>query len=644
MVSGSGKVRVRGAVSIRWRLAGATLVTVGAVLALGFGLVAVRGEQALLDDVTADTVLTGRLLAEHSAGDLAFGARDESKRLLSNLSVDPRVECAALYDGEGKLFSSYCATGAQPPTSTIDPPRPPEEVRADEDRIVTIAPVSHKGDRFGTVIVATSTSEAVARANALRLAIVGLGTVLALAGVGIASALNRAVFGRLVRLAETAEGISARHDWAVRAKVGGGREVEMLARGINTMLEAVQEEEARRDEAERDQRRYLERLRALRAIDRAILEARPPRAVADHVVKHLLAVTRCTRVGVVELTAAGPVVMARGGADVAAVDGDAFPCLGGAVPVHDVGRPHVVQLQIRALDETLGCLVVAAPPGARVADDDAAFAREVADLLAVSIRQARLASAIERHTEALERTVEERTRALSDTVRELERFAYSVAHDLRAPLRAVQGYASLVRTECAEGLTQPCREYLGRVVSASERMDRLIVDLLEYSRLGREPLKVLPVELDEVVADVLSMLGVLVRERGAQVTVEGPLPAVLGSRTALVQVVANLVDNATKFVRPGELPVVRVRAERREPNVRLIVEDNGIGIEPEHVGRIFGVFQRLHRTEVYPGTGIGLAIVKRAVERMGGTVGLLSTPGVGSQFWVELPAPPQGEA
>jgi signal transduction histidine kinase len=182
-------------------------------------------------------------------------------------------------------------------------------------------------------------------------------------------------------------------------------------------------------------------------------------------------------------------------------------------------------------------------------------------------------------------------------------------------------------------------EYLHRIVGAAQRMDRLIVDLLEYSRLGRGTLELAPVSLDEVVREACALLGPTLEARRARVTVQRPLATVTGNRIALVQVVTNLFDNATKFSRTDQPPVVRVWTEPTPSGARLCVEDNGIGMDPSYLGGIFQVFHRLHASEAFPGTGIGLAIVRRATERMGGTVGVSSQTGQGSRFWVDMPVP-----
>ncbi|UQA58479.1 sensor histidine kinase [Polyangium aurulentum] len=245
-------------------------------------------------------------------------------------------------------------------------------------------------------------------------------------------------------------------------------------------------------------------------------------------------------------------------------------------------------------------------------------------------------------TESLERRVAERTRSLEEANRELEAFTYSVSHDLRAPLRAMQGLATLLAEDYGDQLEDEGREYACRILRSAERMQALIEDLLLYSRLSRAELSVGPVPLGEVIEEALEPLRGEIEAKAGEVIIDGPLPSVMGNRGVLVQVAANLLGNAIKFGR-GEPPRVRLRAELQGERTRLWVEDNGIGIAPEHRERIFGVFERLHAAEAYPGTGVGLAIVKRGAERMGGAVGVESVVGEGSRFWVELALAMEGE-
>lgn len=241
-------------------------------------------------------------------------------------------------------------------------------------------------------------------------------------------------------------------------------------------------------------------------------------------------------------------------------------------------------------------------------------------------------------TETLEQRVAQRTAELEDANEALEAFGYSVSHDLRAPLRAMEGFAQALVEDYGDRLDDTGRGYVRRVAAAARSMDSLIHDLLSYSRLHRVDAELSAVSLSAVVERACEPLAADLQARGGAIRVEGPLPAVRAHPLMLGQVLGNLFANAVTFVAPGVPPCVRVWAESRGERVRLWIEDNGIGIAPEHHERIFQVFERLHGTESYPGTGIGLAIVRRGVERMGGAAGIESIPGDGTRFWIELPA------
>ncbi len=236
----------------------------------------------------------------------------------------------------------------------------------------------------------------------------------------------------------------------------------------------------------------------------------------------------------------------------------------------------------------------------------------------------------------LQRLVEERTAALADKSAQFEGFVYTIAHDLRAPLRAINGYAEFVTEDAGTTLSAGSAVYLDRIKKAARRMDRLIRDLLSYTRVTQIDLRVENVPLGECIDCALSNLCEEIEGRNAQVTVESPMPHVLGERGSLDQVIGHLLGNALKFVPPGERPKVQVRAEAQSDFVRLSITDNGIGIRPEFHDRVFRIFERLEDARSYPGTGIGLPIVRKTIERMGGKVGLQSEPGNGSTFWFEL--------
>jgi PAS domain S-box-containing protein len=252
-----------------------------------------------------------------------------------------------------------------------------------------------------------------------------------------------------------------------------------------------------------------------------------------------------------------------------------------------------------------------------------------------ALRQAR--DELSRHARDLERLVKERTAHLEQSLGSLEGILYHVAHDLRAPLRAMHGFTSILLKEYAPHFDATGEEYTRRISEAAGRMDRLICDLLEYGRLAHVPLPLGAINLQEPLRRVLGDLQAEIQAKHADIEVEMPLPVVWANGSALEAILSNLLSNALKFVRPGAKPRIRVAAKETQETVHLSVEDNGMGIDPKYQDRVFRVFERLHNTDQYPGTGIGLAIVHKAAQRLNATVGLQSTLGQGSTFWVDLP-------
>jgi signal transduction histidine kinase len=251
---------------------------------------------------------------------------------------------------------------------------------------------------------------------------------------------------------------------------------------------------------------------------------------------------------------------------------------------------------------------------------------EVRDLLAD--REKLLAS--------LEERVAERTARLRLMVDELEAFSYSVSHDLRSPLRVLSGYAEVLVEDYGASLDPQAKDYLDRIARAARRMDRLTQDILAYTRVTRAELTREALDLDLVFRAVIEQYPALLAARHL-IAIRSPLGRIQGHLPSLIQCFSNLLENALKFVREGEQPEIEISAEPRDARVRVTVRDHGTGIAPEQHRRIFGIFERAADSRI-PGTGIGLAIAKKAVERMGGAIGVSSVPGLGSRFWVELDA------
>jgi signal transduction histidine kinase len=269
--------------------------------------------------------------------------------------------------------------------------------------------------------------------------------------------------------------------------------------------------------------------------------------------------------------------------------------------------------------------------------DDANFLQSVANILSAAITRRESENENRQLNATLETRVKERTQQLEEVNQELEAFCYSVSHDLRAPLRAIQGFAQVLVEDYQSSLDDLGQEYLNRIKAAAAHLDTLILDLLAYSRLGRTQIQFAQVNLATLVEEILSELESELQENQGQAIVKTTLPVVRSQQNILKSVITNLITNGIKFVNADVHPVVQIWTEKRGEYVRLWVEDNGIGIAPEHQERIFRVFERLHGIESYLGTGIGLAIVKRGVESLNGRVGVFSNVNQGSRFWIELP-------
>lgn len=238
--------------------------------------------------------------------------------------------------------------------------------------------------------------------------------------------------------------------------------------------------------------------------------------------------------------------------------------------------------------------------------------------------------------ELLELRVAERTARLSDAVAQMEEFSYTVSHDLRAPLRGMQAYSRALLEDCGEILaTRPhAVEYLQRIADNAARLDKMALDVLTFSRVTRGELKMERVHLDRLVRELVEHYAIM-RAPTAEIHIE-PLADVIGHEPSLTQVMSNLLTNAIKFVLPGDIPRIRIWTEARGEEVRIWVEDSGVGIDPRYQHRLFRMFERIHPDADYHGTGVGLAVVRKAAERMHGSVGVESDGKTGSKFWVQL--------
>ena len=416
------------------------------------------------------------------------------------------------------------------------------------------------------------------------------------------------------------------------------------------------------------QEQSLQRLSNLHQIDKAILEARSLLAIAKIAINNIQQLSTCQRASIVTFDSnneTATVLVTKGRAEETVGEGfqvalnvwqdlihqlksneqdyliiylSQFPHLSAAISALGASQLDCfICFPLQVKNELLGIFKLWVANSQAITTEELAIVSEISTQVAIALQQANLSQKIQNYASELELKVAERTTQLEEINQELKAFTYSISHDLKAPLRAIQGFAIALQEDYDENLDELGREYTKRLAGSAQQMEQLIQDLLAYSRLSRTEIKMQSVDLVLLVDKTLEQLDSVINETQAQITVDEPLLNIFGNRTVLLQVVNNLLSNAIKFTNPDVKPKIRIWTENREKYVRLWIEDNGIGIEPHYQERIFRVFERLHGNEVYPGTGIGLAIVKKGMERLGGKFGVESEVNRGSRFWIELP-------
>ncbi|MGN6553758.1 MAG: PAS domain S-box protein [Verrucomicrobiota bacterium] len=293
---------------------------------------------------------------------------------------------------------------------------------------------------------------------------------------------------------------------------------------------------------------------------------------------------------------------------------------------HKNGTLINISLTVSPIKDSSGKVVGAS----KIARDITATKRVEADLLQAQ-------QELKKINAELEERIQARTLSLNEAVAQMKEFSYTVSHDLRGPVRAMHGYAMAVIEDFGDRLDARGREYLERIVRGSDRMDKLIHDVLIYSRLAQSEIHSQPIALEPLIREIIQESPEM-RAPRSEIILRKPLLPMMAHEPALRQVLSNLLVNAHKFVAPGTTPRVEVRTERRADKVRLWISDNGIGIKPQFHSRLFRMFERVNQDNHYQGTGVGLAIVKKAMDKMGGAVGVDSDGVLGSSFWIELPS------
>ena len=555
----------------------------------------------------------GKIVATNSAAALAFQNQKDATSILAALEAEPHIVAAALYDADGKLFANYPAGIS----AAVLPDAPGSDgFRFGPGRLSGFQPVAHGANRrLGTLYLESDLEAMYERFHLYGSIVMLIIGVSLFAAYAVSRRLQLQISEPILALADAARTVSERSDYSVRVVKRDEDEVGKLTDAFNRMIAQIQDQNSSLKESEKRHR--------------ILFETSPlPIWVYD------CATLRFLTVNAAAISFYG-------------YSQEEFF----AMTIKDIRPPEEVPALLDEIAQQPSTDRFRSPRNwtHRKKDGSTAVMELTSHDLVLDGRPARLVLAndvtarvraeaeICDLNEGLERRIRARTGELEDANRELESFSYSVSHDLRAPLRHIEGFVHLVTKHAGAALDDRSRRYLNTVTETVGEMGKLIDDLLDFSRMGRVEMRRSEVNLDEIVDEVLAGLASEVQGRDIEWT-RHPLPVVQGDARLLKQVFVNLVANAVKYSRPRKPAKIEIGTSS-EPEGELVfmVRDNGVGFDMKYADKLFGVFQRLHHADEFEGTGIGLANVRRIVMRHGGRIWAEGALDRGATIWFTLP-------
>ena len=547
------------------------------------------------------------ILAANSAAAIAFQSPADAARVLAALKTDKHVVIACIYDVDGNVFATYPAG-----LSTRYFPKAPPDAghRYGKSSLEVFVPVLQDTRKLGMVYIRANLGTLTDRYRAYAI----LTTLVFLSSLLVAFLLSRGfqkqISGPILALAETAHAIARDRDFSVRAPRTGGGELGLLTDAFNQLL--IQTQSSLKDV--RDLQCAMD--------EHAIVAITNPQGLITYVNDKFCTISKYSRK---ELLGQDHRIVNSG-----YHSKDFIRDLWQTIAQ---GRVWHGEIKNKAKDGTFYWVDTTIVP---FLNDDGKPYQYVAIRSDITERK-RVEESVHGLNAELELRVQERTKQLESVNQELEAFSYSVSHDLRAPLRHIDGFVDMLRPEADAKLTATGQRYLNIISAAARRMGALIDDLLVFSRMGRMEMRRSIVKMNGLVAEVIQEMAEDLKDRKIKWDIS-PLADAYGDRAMLKQVWVNLISNATKYSRERSPAEIHIRwRENSAGEGEFSVQDNGAGFDMQYAGKLFGVFQRLHQTEEFEGTGVGLANVQRIVLRHGGRVWAEGQVDVGATFYFTLP-------
>ncbi len=585
-------------VPIRKKLMTAILVTSGSVLLLACIAFFSYEYYSFRKSSLKQLSIIGEIVAANSTSSLAFKDYEDAAEILLALKSEPRIIAAALYDDKNRLFATYPIN-----TSASDFPKKIEHkgYRYKNDFITVFQPIIQQGKQLGTLYLRSDMNTLYERFRVYSLVVILIIILTSCLAYLLSLKLQQRIADPILELAETARAISDDQDYSVRAKKTGSDELGQLTDSFNYMLMQIEKQN-------------ISIISFNQQLEQSTAELQD---IMDYSVDVICTLDK--KGNFVKISAASKILW----------DYEPFELIGRNLK-NLVHRDDLLNIE-PVINQIISMGQVTNFENRFIRKDDKVIS------MTWSARwkeKEKLIYCIARDATAIknaEYQLQKRAKELAYSNEELEQFAYIASHDLQEPLRMVSSFLTQLEKKYKDQLDEKAKQYIHFAVDGAVRMRRIILDLLEYSRVGKKKEHLELVDLNEIVNQVVQFCKTTIDEKDAQIIWEN-LPTVKAVRVPVQQMLQNLIGNALKYQKEGVKPLIRITAEEEEGFWKIAVSDNGIGIDSQFFDKIFVAFQRLHNNTEYSGSGIGLAICKKIAEKYGIRLWVESELDKGSTF------------